>query len=112
MNRSTVRLLPQYDCYLLGSRFGRETVVPEIARRRISTYKNGRFEGAVGVPVLLIGGVVSGVWERQGRGKRVEIHVQPFVRLTPAQRVLLDQAAERIGSFLGSAVAVSIDPAE
>jgi hypothetical protein len=83
-----------------------------MARQRISTFKNGRFEGAVGVPVLLVDGVVSGVWERRRRGKRVEIHVQPFVRLTPAQRVLLDQAVERIGSFLESPVAVTIDPAE
>jgi hypothetical protein len=62
--------------------------------------------------VLLIDGVVSGVWERQRRGKRVEIHVQPFVKLTPAQWESLGQAVGRIGSFLESPVAITLDPAE
>jgi hypothetical protein len=108
-DRSTVLLLPQYDCYLLGSRFGREAAVPDIARRSVSTYKNARFEGAVGVPVLLIDGVVSGVWERQRRGNRAAVRVQPFLTLKPTQRESLDRAAERLARFLEVPVDLSID---
>lgn len=58
---ASLRLLPQYDCYLIGCRFGRDHIIPERARSRVFAYKNGRFEEAVGLPVLLIDGVVAGM---------------------------------------------------
>ncbi len=94
------RLLPQYDCYILGSRFGRERIVPEVARARLFAYKNGRYEGAAARPLLLIDGVVAGMWERRARGKRIEIRVEPFGTLTAGQRDLLDAEATRVGEFL------------
>jgi hypothetical protein len=108
---STVLLLPQYDCYLLGSRFGREALIPEIARRGVASYKNARFEGAVGVPVMLIDGVVSGVWERHRRGSRVEVRVRPFLNFSGSQAQALDRAAERLASFLELPVDLTVDPA-
>jgi uncharacterized protein YcaQ len=103
---SSVRLLAQYDCYVIGSH-PRETIIDERARTQIRSYKRGQWEGAVGVPVLLVDGVVSGVWERRDRGGRIEIGVQPAVKLTPAQR--RDVAAEvaRIGRFFGREAALT-----
>lgn len=98
--REVVRLLPQYDCYILGCRFGRERIVPEVARKRLFAYKNGRYEGAAGRPVLLIDGVVAGMWERRVRGKRIEIRVETFGTLTAAQRERLDAEVARVGEFL------------
>lgn len=102
-----VRLLAQYDCYLIGSH-PRETVIDETARTRIRSYKRGQWEGAVGVPVLLVDGVVSGVWERRERAGRVEIAVQSAVRLTPAQRRGVHAEGARIGRFFGRDAVVSL----
>lgn len=103
-----VRLLPQYDCYILGSRFGRERIVPEAARTRLFAYKNGRYEGATGRPLLLIDGVVAGMWERRARGKRIEIRVETFGTLTAEQRDRLDAEAARVGAFLEAPVALTL----
>ena len=97
---SSIRLLAQYDCYVIGSH-PRETIIEERAQAQIRSYKRGQWEGAVGVPVLLIDGIVSGVWERRERGGRVEIAVQPVVRLTASQRTALKAEVARMGRFFG-----------
>jgi uncharacterized protein YcaQ len=103
----SVHLLPQYDCYILGSG-QRERVVPEAARSRIRSYGRGRYEGAVGVPVLLIDGVVAGIWERRTRGKRIEIQVEPFVPFTAAHRQQIAREGDRVGAFLGTEATLSL----
>jgi hypothetical protein len=51
-------------------------------------------------PVLLIDGVVAGVWhQRRARG-RIHITVEPLRRLAARQRPALDEAAERVGAIL------------
>jgi uncharacterized protein YcaQ len=95
-----VRLLAQYDCYVIGSH-PRETIIDERARAQIRTYKRGQFEGAVGVPVLLIDGIVSGVWERRPRRGGIDIAVQPAMKLTAAHRTATADEAARLGRFFG-----------
>ena len=104
---ASVRLLAQYDCYVIGSH-PRETVIDERARSRIRAYKRGRWEGAVGVPVLVVDGVVSGVWERRDRGGRIEIAVEPAVKLTPAHRRAVLAEGARVGRFFGREAVVSL----
>lgn len=106
----TVRLVPQYDCYLLGSRFGREQVVSKVARQQVATYKNGRFEGAVGRPLLLIAGRVAGMWERQQQQGRLVIRIQPFVALTAKQQRQLADEVERIGNFFQMQAEMRLTP--
>jgi uncharacterized protein YcaQ len=97
---SSVRLLAQYDCYVIGSH-PRDTVTHEAASTQIRAYKRGQWEGIVGVPVLLVDGMVSGVWERRDRGGRIEIGVHPAVKLTPLQRRGVAAEVARIGRFFG-----------
>jgi Winged helix DNA-binding domain len=103
----TLRLVPQYDCYILGSRFGRERIAAA-GRDRVAAFKNGRFEGATGLPLLLVDGMVAGMWERRQRGGGVEVQVEPFVQLTPQQTRQLEAEVERIGAFLGTKASLSI----
>ena len=103
----SVRLLAQYDAYVIGSH-PRETIIDDRARTQIRSYKRGQWEGAVGVPVLLMDGVVSGVWERRDRGGRIEITVAPAVKLTPPQRRAIIAEGERIGRFLVREAVVSL----
>jgi len=96
--RGVVRLLPQYDCYILGSG-PLEQVAPPKATELVRRRKRGRYEGAAGVPVLLIDGVVAGVWERREVGRRIHITVEPIRPLAPAERLELEVAAEAVAAF-------------
>ncbi|HKV86155.1 MAG TPA: crosslink repair DNA glycosylase YcaQ family protein, partial [Ktedonobacterales bacterium] len=104
----SVRLVPQYDCYVLGSRFGREVIVPPAAQTRIRAYKNGRFEGAVARPLLLLNGVVAGMWDRRPRGQRLEILVETFAPLSDSQQRMLAAEAARVGAFFGREASLTI----
>ncbi len=103
-----LHLLPPYDCYVLGCG-PREWVVPTAARTRVSTYGRGRFEGATALPVLLIDGVVAGMWEQRKLASRSELRVEAFGQLTPRQRDQLEAEAAHIGAFLEVEVALSLD---
>ena len=95
-----VRLLPEYDVYVMGFR-EREQLVPERIREQVAAHGRGRYEGPAGVRFVLVDGVCAGLWERTTRGKRIELRVALARRLTRAQRAELGEEAERIGSFLG-----------
>src|SRR3712207_7623558 len=52
------------------------------------------------LPVLLIAGTVAGIWHQRRSGRKLDITVEAFDRLTDAQRRELDEQVERIGEFL------------
>lgn len=89
-----VRLLPYFDAYGVGSH-PRELVFPgRAAERALAGGQAGNF------PVLLIDGVVAGVWHQRRAGKKIEITVEPLDGLTAPQRRALDDQVERVGDFL------------
>jgi hypothetical protein len=96
----SVRLLPEYDVYVMGFR-ERDHLVPEAVRAQVAAHGRGRYEGPAGVRFLLVDGVTAGLWERKKRGKRIELQVTASRKLTRAQRSELESEAERIGAFLG-----------
>jgi hypothetical protein len=96
----SVRLLPEYDVYVMGFR-ERDHLVPEPVREQVAAHGRGRYEGPAGVRFLLVDGLAAGLWERKKRGKRIDLTVTPAQKLTRAQRAELEHEAERIGSFLG-----------
>jgi len=59
--------------------------------------------------VLLVDGVVSGLWERRRRGKILQVRVDPFVWLSRAQRTETERQAGRIGAILGLPVEFEFD---
>ena len=95
-----VRLLPEYDVYVMGFR-ERDQLVPEEVRRQVAAHGRGKYEGPAGVRFLMINGVAAGLWERKKRGRRIELQVTPSRKLTRVQRKELDHEAERIGAFVG-----------
>jgi Winged helix DNA-binding domain len=96
----TVRLLPEYDVYVMGFR-EREHLVPEAVRAQVAAYGRGRYEGPAGVRFVMMDGVCAGVWQRKKRGKRIELTVEPAEPLTRASRRALEDEARRFGDFLG-----------
>lgn len=99
-SETTVRLLPEYDVYVMGFR-ERDQLVPEEARRQVAAHGRGKYEGPAGVRFLMIDGLAAGLWERKKRGKRIDLRVTPSTKLTRTERAELDTEAERIGAFLG-----------
>jgi hypothetical protein len=93
----SVRLLPEYDVYVMGFR-EREHLVPEGVRAQVAAHGRGRYEGPAGVRFLLVNGVTAGLWERKKSAKRVEIKVAPARRF---RRADLGREVERYGAFLG-----------
>jgi hypothetical protein len=104
----SVRLLPEYDVYIMGFR-EREHLVPDAVKTQVAAHGRGRYEGPAGVRFLLIDGVAAGLWERKKRGKRIDLTVTPARRLTPAQRSELDVEAERIAAFYGLEPALTLE---
>jgi winged helix DNA-binding protein len=104
---TVVRLVPQYDCFVLGSR-PREQLIRESAQTRIRSYRRGRYEGAVALPTLLVDGFVTGIWERRKRGGGVEITVEGIEGLTRSQRIQLTKEATRIGAFFGAEASLTV----
>ena len=103
-----VRLLPEYDVYVMGFR-ERDQLVPEPVRDLIASHGRGRYEGPAGVRLVLVDGTAAGLWERRKRGKRIELRVRLARRLGNARRAELAREAERIGAFLGLEPVLSVD---
>jgi hypothetical protein len=96
----SVRLLPEYDVYVMGFR-ERDQLVPQQARRQVAEHGRGKYEGPAGVRFVMIDGIAAGLWERKKRAKRIEIRVSPSRKLARTERMGIDTEAERIGAFLG-----------
>jgi hypothetical protein len=100
---STVRLLPHFDCYLRGSH----------PRSQLVRGWAAQSAGGTGqTPVLLIDGVVGGVWQQRRTGRAIELRVDPFEPLTNHQLAALDAEGARIGAFLESDVRVRVGAIE
>src|SRR5262249_48153781 len=102
--RPTVRLLPEYDVYVMGFR-EREQLVPTAVREQVAQHGRGRYEGPAGVRFLLADGVTAGLWERKKRGKRIEL------RVTPARRVTGAHGAAPAGEVEGTGALLGLEPA-
>jgi hypothetical protein len=93
----TVRLLAEYDVYVMGFR-EREHLVPDRVREQVAAHGRGRYEGPAGVRFLLVDGVAAGLWERKKSARRIEIRVAPARRVKRAE---LQREVERYGAFFG-----------
>ena len=105
--RPSVRLLPEYDVYIMGFR-EREHLVPEPVKAQVAAHGKGRYEGPAGTPFLVIDGVCAGIWKRKKSAKRIELTVEPARTLTSAEREGVEAEAERIGAFLGLEPALTL----
>ena len=96
----SVRLLPEYDPYVMGFR-EREELVPPAVRAQVAAHGKGRYEGPAGTPVLVADGLFAGIWRRRKTARRIELTVEPARKLGRAERAAVADEAERIGAFLG-----------
>ncbi|MFE9649878.1 winged helix DNA-binding domain-containing protein [Streptomyces sp. NPDC006365] len=89
-----VRLLPYFDAYAIAAQ-PRERMFPGAAyQRALAGGQAGNY------PVLLVDGVVAGVWHQRRQGKRTTVTVEPLGRLSGAQERELREQVERVGEVL------------
>jgi hypothetical protein len=103
-----VRLLPEYDAYVMGFR-ERDHLIPPAVRAQVAAHGRGRYEGPAGVRFLLVDGVTAGTWSRAKRGKRLAVSVTPVRKLTKRERDGLQTEVARLGAFLGLEPVLSVD---
>ena len=98
---ASVRLLPAFDPYVVGFR-PRELLVDSHNESRIFRSQ------AWFSPVVLVNGRAAGVWDRERRGGRLDIRIEPFARLSVATRRALASEVEGLAAFLGAPVKLSL----
>jgi hypothetical protein len=101
--QGSVLLLPYFDSYVVGSH-PRDRLFPGKAAVR-ALAPSGQ---AGNYPVLLIDGVVAGVWHQRRSGRSIDVAVEPLNRLTAEQRQALETQAERIGKILGGQARLTV----
>jgi hypothetical protein len=102
----SVRLLPEYDVYVMGFR-EREQLVPARVRGQVAAHRRGRYEGPAGVRFLLADGVAAGLWERKKSAKRLELAVASAGRVN---RAALKAEVDRFAAFLGVEPLLRLEP--
>jgi hypothetical protein len=92
-----VRLLPYFDA--LGVGFApREEMFPGRAWARAQARTQ-----AGNYPVLLVDGVVRGVWHQRRSGRRIEVTVETWADLGPSRLRALEAQVARLGEVLEGA---------
>ena len=105
---STVRVLPEYDVYVMGFR-DRDQLVPEPVRKLVASHGRGRYEGPAATRLVVVDGIAAGLWERRKRGRRIELDVRLARRLPRGGSTALRREAERLGAFLGLEPVLRVD---
>lgn len=89
-----VRLLPYFDAFTIASQ-PRERLFPGAAyERALAGGQAGNF------PVLLVDGVVAGVWHQRRSGRRIAVTVEPLAELNASRLRELRDQVERVGEVL------------
>jgi Winged helix DNA-binding domain len=98
-----VRLLPYFDAFVVASQ-PRERLYPGPAAARGLT-PGGQ---AGNFPVVLVDGVVGGVWHQRRSGRRLAITVEPLGELTATQRRQLEDEVELVGAVMEATATLTL----
>jgi hypothetical protein len=98
-----VRLLPYFDNYVVGGQ-PRDRLYPGDAAARALT-PSGQ---AGNYAVVLVDGVVGGVWHQKRSGRKVAITVEPLRPFTQAQRRELDDEVALVGEVVDAAPTLTV----
>jgi hypothetical protein len=90
-----VRLLPYFDAYGVGS-FPRELLFPGKAfTRALARGQAGNY------PLLLVDGIVAGVWHQKKSGRKLHVTVEALTSLNRTRLRQLDAEVDRLAAILG-----------
>ena len=97
-----VNLLPGFDQYVVQASGHAERLLPGVPRNRIY-----RPQGWIS-PVLLVNGLMQGVWRHEVKGRRVEVTIEPFGKVPSWARRGVEEEAERLAEFFGGTLDLKI----
>ncbi len=100
-----IRLLPYFDPYVVAGQ-PRAWLYPGTAAARALS-PSGQ---AGNYPVLLVDGVVGGVWHQRRSGRQLALTVEPLAELTAPQRRYLDEEAALVGTVMEATVTLTLGP--
>ena len=92
--RPSVRLLPRYDAYVIGSR-PRQPIMPPAVEQRVKADPKGRLESVTGMQPIVVNGVVTGLWTRRG----AKIQLEQIIPLPTSLKDELASEIDRIRQF-------------
>jgi hypothetical protein len=98
-----VRLLPYFDAYVVAGQ-PRQLLYPGAAATRALTPAGQ----AGNYPVLLVDGVVGGVWHQRRSGRTLTITVEPLRELTAPQRRQLDDEASLVAAVMEATATLTV----
>lgn len=99
-----VWLLPYFDAFVVGCHPRSELFPGRAAERALSGGQAGNF------PVVLVDGVVAGVWHQRRSGRRIAVTVETFAELTARQRRELEDRVERVGAVMEGRAELALGP--
>ena len=99
-----VRLLPYFDAFQVGSQPRAMLFAGRASERALARSQAGNY------PVLLLDGVVGGVWHQRRSGRRLVVTVEPLGRLSRPQRAALEAEVERIGLIVEARPELTVGP--
>jgi hypothetical protein len=88
-------LLPYFDAFVVAGQ-PRQWLYPGAAGPRVLT-PSGQ---AGNYPVLLVDGIVAGLWHQKRSGRKLTITVEPLRELTATQRRQLDSEVDLVGAVM------------
>jgi hypothetical protein len=89
-----VRLLPYFDALGVGFTPRDEMFPGRAWDRALARTQAGNY------PVLLVDGVVQGVWHQRRSGRRIEVTVETWADLGKTRLRVLDAQVARLGEIL------------
>jgi hypothetical protein len=98
-----IRLLPYFDAFVIAAQ-PRDRLFPPaaIARGLAPGGQAGNY------PVMLVDGIVGGVWHQRRSGRQLVITVEPLRALTARQRRELDDEVELVGAVMEARPSLTI----
>jgi hypothetical protein len=100
-----IRLLGYFDAFVVASQ-PRERLYPGEAAARVLTPAGQ----AGNYPVLLVDGVVGGLWHQRRSGRKLAITVEPLGKLTATQRRQLDDEVELVAAVMEATATLTVGP--
>lgn len=99
-----VRLLPYFDAYVIASHPRGRLFPGRAYERALAGGQAGNF------PVLLVDGVVAGVWHQRRSGRRLTVTVEPLDTLNTTGKRELSEQVGRVGEVLEGAPELVVGP--
>jgi uncharacterized protein YcaQ len=93
--KASIRLLPNFDAYLLAHREKDHLLSAQHYKR---VYRNQAWIS----PVVLINGAIAGVWSHNLQGKKLLVTIEPFAKLSKTEQTEVEREAKHLAEFFES----------